>query len=89
MLVCADMIVRHMRSKLDTTVTAKLPAEIELTKRNSSNSLEIEVKTGSELLGRLLIGRGSIQWWPKGNKVNRSSMRWKQFAAVLNEYVGA
>ncbi|MDQ2774520.1 MAG: hypothetical protein M3Y57_06280 [Acidobacteriota bacterium] len=78
-----------MRSKLDTTVTAKLPAEIELTKRNSSNSLEIEVKTGSELLGRLLIGRGSIQWWPKGNKVNRSSMRWKQFAAVLNEYVGA
>ncbi len=78
-----------MSKKSETTVTAKLPAEIELTKRNSSNSLEIEVKTGQELLGRLLVGRGSVQWWPKGNKVNRSEMRWKQFASLLNEYVSS
>ncbi|MDQ2842431.1 MAG: hypothetical protein M3Y72_15570 [Acidobacteriota bacterium] len=78
-----------MSKTSETTVTAKLPAEIELTKRNSSNSLEIEVKTGQELLGRLLVGRGSVQWWPKGNSVKNSKMRWKEFASLLNKHVSS
>lgn len=78
-----------MSNKVETTVTAKLPAGIELTKRNSSNALVIEVKTGQERLGRLLVGRGSVQWWPKGNKTNRCEMDWKQFASLLNEHVSS
>ena len=51
-----------------TKVTAFLPYSVDLTKLKSNNTLDIEVRSGEELLGRLLMGRGSVQWWPSGNK---------------------
>jgi hypothetical protein len=70
---------------VQTKVTATLPGAIELTKLNSVNGLEIQIKTGQNLLGTLLMGRGSVIWWPKGHKVNAARKTWKQFAAMLNE----
>jgi len=66
-----------------TTVTVKQASTVELSKRNSSNSLDIEVRSGGELLGVLKIGHGSVQWWPKGNSVRDFTMSWPRFVDLL------
>ncbi len=66
-----------------TKVTALLPYSVELTKLKSNNTLDIEVRSGDELLGRLLMGRGSVQWWPSGNKTHALKKNWRQFAEML------
>jgi hypothetical protein len=74
-----------MRSKREqrTTVTVFQASSVELTKRASSNSLRIEVRSGEEFLGTLFMGRGSVQWWPNGNKTNDFRMSWRRFAKLL------
>jgi hypothetical protein len=64
-----------------------MPASTELTKLKSENALQIEVRRGEELLGTLSMGRGSVEWWPKGNKTHRFRKRWIAFAAMLDEYM--
>jgi hypothetical protein len=71
----------------DTTVTVNFPGSMELTKRSSDNSMAIEARRGKELLGTLLVGRGSVEWWPKGAKVNSVKMRWRQFAETLEQTI--
>jgi hypothetical protein len=66
-----------------TTVTAVLPYSVELTKLTSGNTLDVQVRSGKELLGTLLLGRGSVQWWPSGNKTNALRKSWRQFAEML------
>jgi len=60
---------------------------MDISKRNSENSLEIEVRRGDELLGSLLLGRGSVEWWPKGNKVHSVQKAWGDFAKILEEHM--
>jgi len=69
--------------KRRTTVVVRQASSVELSKRASSNSLEIEVRTGRDLLGTLFMGRGSVQWWPNGNKTNDFKRSWVQFAKLL------
>lgn len=66
-----------------TKVTALLPHSIDLTKLTSSNTLDIQVRSGEELLGTLKMGRGSVQWWPSGNKTHALRKNWRQFAEIL------
>ncbi len=66
-----------------TKVTAFLPYSVDLTKLKSNNTLDIEVRSGDVLLGRLLMGRGSVQWWPSGNKTHALKKNWRQFAEML------
>jgi hypothetical protein len=40
------------------------------------------------MLGTLLMGKGSVEWWPKGNKTNRLRKRWEGFAALLDREMG-
>jgi hypothetical protein len=68
-----------------TTVTVHQAASVELTKRASSNSLAVEVRSGKNLLGTLVMGRGSVQWWPNGNKTNALKKSWKQFSKLLED----
>ena len=70
-----------------TQVIANLPNSAELTKRNSKNSMTLEIRTGEVLLGTLVMGRGSVQWWPAGNSVHALKKSWKSFAAVLDEHM--
>jgi len=44
---------------------------------------QLQVRSGDELLGRLLMGRGSVQWWPSGNKTHALRKNWRQFAELL------
>ena len=66
-----------------TTVIVHQASSVELSKRASSNSLSIEVRTGRALLGTLVMGRGCVQWWPNGNKTNDFKPSWVQFAKLL------
>jgi hypothetical protein len=68
-----------------TKVIANLPSTIELTKLKSNNSITIQIKSAETLLGTLFMGRGSVQWWPRGNRVNTLRKSWKSFAAMLDE----
>ena len=66
-----------------TTVTVYQASSVELTKRGSSNSLKLEVRSDTELLGTLLMGLGSVQWWPNGNRKTALKRSWKQFVKLL------
>jgi len=70
-----------------TQVIANLPDSVELTKRNSKNSMTLEIRTGEVLLGTLVMGRGSVQWWPASNSVHALKKSWKRFAAMLDEHM--
>jgi hypothetical protein len=72
------------RKRTATTVIVNQVSKVELTKRGSQNSLEIEVRRGAELLGTLFLGSGSVQWWPRGNKANKFHQSWEGFAALLD-----
>jgi hypothetical protein len=75
------------RRKRKTTVTAHIPSTVELTKLKSKNALQIEIRRGDELLGTLSMGKGSVEWWPRGNKVNILRKRWRAFADMLDEHM--
>ncbi len=73
------------RKKIRTTVIVDVPHEVELTKQTSKNSMTIEIRRGNALLGTLLMGRGSVQWWPSGNSVHALKKNWQSFAAMLDQ----
>jgi hypothetical protein len=75
------------RRVIRTHVVANLPNSVELTKLNSRNSMTVEIRTGDLLLGTLVMGRGSVQWWPRGNSVHALKKSWKTFAAMLDEHM--
>lgn len=75
---------RGKRERSATRVIANLPASVELTKLNSGNSMTVQIKTGATLLGTLVMGRGSVQWWPKGHSVHAPRKNWKDFATMLD-----
>ena len=68
-----------------TKVVAHLPNSVELTKIKSENSMTVEIRSGDALLGTLIMGWGSVQWWPSGNRVHAARKSWKQFADVLSK----
>jgi hypothetical protein len=70
-----------------TQVIANLPNSVELTKRTSRNAMTLEIRTGEVLLGTLFMGRGSVEWWPSGNRVHALKKSWKAFAAMLDEHM--
>lgn len=75
------------RSSRVTSVKALLPGSIELTKLKSGNGLEVEVRSRRALLGTLMMGRGSVEWWPRGNRTNSLRKGWKSFAEMLERHM--
>src|SRR5690348_5718609 len=76
---------RRRKRLVFTKVVAHLPNSVELTKLKSENSMTVEIRSGDALLGTLIMGRGSVQWWPSGNRVNAARKSWKQFADMLSK----
>jgi hypothetical protein len=77
---------RKRRARV-TTVTALLPFSIDLAKLRAGNTLEFQVRSRDKLLGTLLIGRGSVEWWPRGNKLNSLRRSWGAFADMLDQHM--
>jgi len=71
-----------MRSK-NFEVVAHLRAAVEITKRTTKNSLTIDIKDGSTKIGTLVVGRGTVEWWPESNKVNAHRGDWHKFAELM------
>jgi hypothetical protein len=69
--------------KRNFTVVAHLPAAVDITKRTSQNSLTIEIKDGSTKIGTLVVGRGTVEWWPESNRVNAHRANWYNFAEMM------
>jgi hypothetical protein len=57
---------RKRRKVVFTKGVAHLANSVELTKLKSENSMTIEIRSRETLLGTLILGRGSVQWWPSG-----------------------
>jgi hypothetical protein len=75
------------RQQTLTQVIVDLPHSVELTKRRSKNSMTVEIRRGRTLLGTIFMGRGSVQWWPSGNKINALKKTWEAFAAMLDTHM--
>jgi predicted RNA-binding protein YlqC (UPF0109 family) len=75
------------RQRTLTQVIVDLPNSVELTKRRSKNSMTVEIRRGTTLLGTMVMGRGSVQWWPSGNSVNALKKTWESFAAMLDAHM--
>jgi hypothetical protein len=80
-------MARMRRSSRVTSVKVLLPGSIELTKLKSGNGLEVQVRSRHVLLGTLMMGRGSVEWWPGGNKKNSLRKSWKDFADMLERHM--
>ena len=72
-----------IRKQRYTTVVVDQASSVELTKRGSSNSLSLQVRRGKSLLGNLVMGRGSVQWWPDGSRTRALKKSWPDFAKLL------
>ncbi len=80
-------MAKSRRSSRVTSVEAFLPGSIELTKLKSNNGLEVQVRNRHVLLGTLRLGRGSVEWWPCGNKTNSLRKGWNAFAEMLEKHM--
>jgi hypothetical protein len=83
--IVGKAMTRRKRKPTVTEVVANLPSTVELTKLNSNNSITIQIKSSQALMGTLVMGRGSVQWWPRGNRINTLRKSWKAFAAMLDK----
>lgn len=64
-------------------IVAQLPWSVELSKRTTQNSLQIDVQLKGKKTGSLHIARGTVEWWPDYKKVNAHRCNWWQFAELL------
>jgi hypothetical protein len=67
-------------------VIAHLPATVELSRRATKDTLTVDI-SGGKKPGKLVIARGTIEWWPEGNKVNVRRAAWDDFAAICEEHL--
>lgn len=62
-------------------VMAYLPATVALTKRTTKDTITIRVQ-GGDKPGRLVISRGTVEWWPEGSKSKVHRGHWAEFAVA-------
>lgn len=55
--------------------------DLELSRVGSG--INLHVYYGRRKLGRLKIGKGGIQWYPRGSARPRPSLNWKEFASKI------
>ena len=48
--------------------------------------VKIEIKTDAGKLGELLISKGNVEWWPRGNSVNKLRLSWTNFAELMEAH---
>jgi len=77
--------MRRRKRRKTTTVIVSQASSVELTKRGSANSLNVQVRSGKDLLGNLVMGRGSVQWWPDGSKTRAFKKSWPDFVKLLED----
>ena len=51
-----------------------------------SSDFQISIKRNGKKIGELLISRGNIEWWPKGNYRKKKRLTWSEFEFMFEEY---
>jgi hypothetical protein len=65
-------------------VIAHLPASVELAKRKAKGTLTVEVNGGSKP-GKLILSKGTVEWWPDGTSANTYRENWDRFAEICEK----
>ncbi|MBB3006025.1 hypothetical protein [Cupriavidus alkaliphilus] len=68
-------------------VELKLVSPIEVVNKDQIITIREEKDGKTPILGKIKISRGTIEWWPKGNKVNAHSLTWAKFAKLMADEV--
>ena len=61
-------------------ITLKIPRGIEV----ANTDIEVFVREDGEILGRVRISSGSIDWIPRMGRRSKT-MRWRKFAETMEE----
>jgi hypothetical protein len=61
-------------------ITLKIPHGITV----ANTDIEVFVREDGEILGRVRISRGSIDWMPRMGR-RAKTMRWRRFAETMEE----
>ena len=77
-MICIEMAKRY-------TVTAHLPTSVPLTKRTAKNDLRVDVDVSDQKGGTLVIGQGSVEWWPDTNSVNAHRVDWSKLIDMISD----
>lgn len=48
--------------------------------------VHISIEKDSEKIGELLISKGNIEWWPRGNKRKRKRFTWQEFQYYIETH---
>jgi hypothetical protein len=71
------------KRKRKSKIVAHLPSDVDLSRRTTKNSLQIDVQLEGLKEGSLHIARGSVEWWPHDKKVNAHRAGWRKFLELL------
>lgn len=66
-------------------IVVNLPHSVELTRRTTSNELEVKVWVSGTRRGTLTLAQGSAQWRPDHNKKIVHRMWWGEFVEHLQK----
>ena len=50
------------------------------------DDIHISIKKDSSKIGEILLSRGNLEWWPRGNKRRKKRLTWKEFQYLIEEY---
>ena len=48
--------------------------------------MRIVVNKNGAKIGELLVSKGNVEWWPKGNFRNKKRMKWSQLDELFREH---
>ena len=79
------MAKKSKRTLAKSEIVVNLPHSVELTRRTTSNELEVKVWVSGSRKGTLTLAQGSIQWKPDRNKRNVHRMWWGDFVVLAEK----
>jgi hypothetical protein len=74
---------KSKRTLSKSEIVVNLPRSVELTRRTTSNELEIKVWVSGSRKGTLTLAQGSAQWRPDHNKKIVHRLWWAEFVDHL------
>jgi hypothetical protein len=75
---------KSKRTLHKSEIVVNLPHSVELTRRTTSNELNIDVWVSGSKRGILLLAQGSVTWKPSGRAKERR-LWWSEFADLLEK----
>jgi len=75
---------KKSKKLLKSEIVLSLPASVELTRRHTSNAIELDVWVSGSKKGRLILSQGSVTWKTAGKRSIVRRAWWKDFIPLLD-----